>query len=84
MNVQGKCNTAGCKYFGKEQLFSLGMFAGYGAGNDRVRCPGCGALVTVTQTVNPGGLRRPRRSPPNRPLSDGRKRRRRGGRSSGR
>ena len=84
MNVQGKCNTAGCKYFGKEQLFSLGMFAGYGAGEDRVKCPGSGALLTVTQTVNVGGLRRHRRSTPNRPLSDARKKRRRGGRSSSR
>jgi len=50
MNVRAKCVKRGCEEFGIEKSVAVGQLNGYGAKNDRVKCPACGELMQTTQT----------------------------------
>ncbi len=80
MNIKGKCVNRECSRVGIEETYTRMLLAGQSAGKDRVKCPECGGLLQITETVNTAGRRFPgsRVTPrPNRQRRDGR---RRGGR----
>jgi hypothetical protein len=58
MNLKAKCSNPKCAAFGIEKSVSTGQMIGYGAPNDRVRCPSCGELMTTTKSINVSGKMR--------------------------
>jgi uncharacterized Zn finger protein len=80
MNIKGKCVNRECPRLGIEETYTRMLLAGLSAGEDRVRCPECGQLLQVTETVNTAGRRLPEsRVTPrrNRERRDGRRQSRR-------
>lgn len=69
MNVRAKCVNPKCDHYGIEKSVMTGQMWGYGAPNDRVRCPGCGELMRTTKSINTTNkgrgksYRGPKRSP---------------------
>ncbi len=57
MNLRAKCTNEGCKAFNIEKSVAVGKLTGYGAPNDRVKCPACGKLMTTTETGDPSRIR---------------------------
>lgn len=51
MDMLAKCTAEKCKFKGVEKSVPIGQILGYGTANERVKCPGCGNLMTVTKTV---------------------------------
>jgi hypothetical protein len=51
MNLRSKCVTKGCLALGRSKSNMLLKQAGFGAPNDRVRCPTCGTLMQVVRSV---------------------------------
>jgi hypothetical protein len=76
MNIRAKCVNKDCKAYNIEKSVAVGTLLGYGAKNERVKCPSCDELMQTTNSVavKPrGGSRpKPRRTPPSR--GDGRSR----------
>jgi hypothetical protein len=71
MNIRAKCVNAKCGQVGVERSVAVGTLTGYGAKNERVKCPECGDLLQTRQSiaVKPRGKGRntsPRRKPPSR------------------
>ena len=50
MNVRAKCVNPECEANGIEKSVVIGQVLGYGAANDRVKCPIFGELMQTTQT----------------------------------
>jgi ribosomal protein S27E len=50
MNLRAKCTNEKCEFKGIERSNIIGQVLHYGAANDRVKCPGCGSLMTTTKT----------------------------------
>jgi hypothetical protein len=51
MNIRAKCVNPQCKAKGIERSVFVGQLTGYGAKNDRVKCPLCGELMQTTKSV---------------------------------
>jgi hypothetical protein len=51
MNIRAKCANEDCEFKGVERSVFVGQALGYGSANDRVKCPGCGCLMTTTKTA---------------------------------
>jgi len=51
MNMRAKCANEKCEFRGIERSVLIGEALGYGAANDRVKCPGCGSLMATTKTI---------------------------------
>ena len=51
MNIRAKCTNEKCEFKGIERSVLIGQTLGYGAANDRVKCPGCGSLMATTETA---------------------------------
>lgn len=51
MNMRATCTNEKCEFKGIERSVSVGQILGYGTANDRVKCPGCGSLMTITKTA---------------------------------
>jgi hypothetical protein len=51
MNMRAKCANEKCDFKGIERSVFVGQALGYGAANDRVKCAGCGDLMTTTKTA---------------------------------
>ena len=68
MNIRAKCNNRECDAYGIEKSVAFGQALGYGADNDRVKCPQCGVLMTTTKSMNTQdkvrGKTMPRRASP--------------------
>jgi len=77
MNERAKCVNEKCSAFGIEKSVPVGQMLGYGAANDRVRCPTCGELMRTTRTSpsnkGPSGKRVVGRRYPTRSLGSGRR-----------
>lgn len=72
MNTRAKCINKSCKLYDVEKSVAVGTLTGYGAANDRVKCPECGKLLrtTKTQATTGRGTRKTKtRRPPSRPGS---------------
>jgi hypothetical protein len=52
MNIRAKCVNPKCPGNGIEKSVAVGMLTGYGAPNDRVKCPHCDELMRTTQSIN--------------------------------
>jgi len=52
MNVRAMCSNSDCGAFGRAKSVIVGTVMGYGAPNDRVKCPECGGLMTTTKSIN--------------------------------
>lgn len=69
MNLKAKCVNAKCGHYGIEKSVTTGQMLGYGAPNDRVKCPGCGELMRTAESINTTSkgrgksYRGPKRSP---------------------
>jgi hypothetical protein len=55
MNVRAMCSNSDCAAFGREKSVVVGTVMGYGAPNDRVKCPECGGLMTTTKSIYTAG-----------------------------
>lgn len=55
MNLKAKCVNSKCEHYGIEKSVTTGQMWGYGAPNDRMKCPGCGQLMRTTQSINTTG-----------------------------
>jgi hypothetical protein len=55
MNTRAKCINTSCKLYDVEKSVAVGTLTGYGAANDRVKCPECGKLMRDDE--NPGDHR---------------------------
>jgi hypothetical protein len=77
MNIHAKCINKDCKAYDVEKSVVVGTLLGFGAKNERVKCPECGELMRTTKSVavkpRGGSRTKSRRTPP-----------RRGGERSGR
>lgn len=58
MNIKAKCINKECKAYNVEKSVAIGQLLGYGAPNDRMICPQCGALLKTTQTEAPSSYGR--------------------------
>ena len=63
MNTRAKCINTSCKLYDVEKSVAVGTLTGYGAANDREKCPECGKLMrtTKTQATTGRGTRKRRR-----------------------
>jgi hypothetical protein len=52
MNVKAECRNPRCSASGIVKSVVVGQMLGYGAPNDRVKCPSCGELMSTTETIN--------------------------------
>jgi predicted RNA-binding Zn-ribbon protein involved in translation (DUF1610 family) len=52
MNIRAKCVNVKCPAYGIEKSVAVGQMLGYGAKNDRVKCPSCGELMRTTESIN--------------------------------
>jgi hypothetical protein len=52
MNLRAKCVNTKCPAYGLQKSVAVGQMLGYGAKNDRVKCPACGELMQTTQSIN--------------------------------
>jgi hypothetical protein len=52
MNLKAKCVNRKCPDFDIQKSVLLGKFSGFGAPNDRVKCPHCGELMQTTESIN--------------------------------
>lgn len=67
MNIRATCVNPDCPGNGIEKSVLVGKLSGYGAPNDRVRCPHCGELMRTTKSINVStGKRTTKRSTPRR------------------
>lgn len=51
MNLRAKCVSEKCALRGIEKSVAVGQLTGFGAKNDRVKCPSCGELMQTTKSV---------------------------------
>ncbi len=58
MNIRAKCVNEKCASFGTEKSVFVGQLMGFGASNDRVKCPSCGELMKATESINTSKTRR--------------------------
>jgi len=52
MNIRAKCSNPKCSAAEVVKSVAVGQMLGYGAPNDRVRCPLCGELMTTTESID--------------------------------
>jgi hypothetical protein len=57
MNIRATCVNEKCSSRGVEKSVAVGKLVGYGAKNERVKCPECGALLQTTKTTPASELR---------------------------
>jgi len=51
MNIRAKCVNKDCKAYNIEKSVFVGTLLGFGAKNERVKCPSCGKLMRTTKSV---------------------------------
>jgi hypothetical protein len=58
MNLKAKCVNPKCPNNGYEKSVVVGQLLGYGAPNDRIKCPACGELMRTTRSINVSSTKR--------------------------
>jgi ribosomal protein S27E len=51
MNLRAKCVNTNCDAFDKVKSVGVGTLTGFGASNQRVKCPLCGELMQTTKSI---------------------------------
>lgn len=52
VNIKAKCVKTDCPGYGVVKSVLVGLTMGYGAENDRVKCPSCGELMRTVESIN--------------------------------
>ena len=52
MNIRAKSVNMKCAAFDVEKSVFVGQLMGFGAPNERMKCPACGELMKTTKNVN--------------------------------
>jgi hypothetical protein len=52
MNLKAKCVNPQCPGFDQVKSVMVGQMSGFGAPNDRVKCPHCLMLMRTTQSID--------------------------------
>jgi hypothetical protein len=52
MNLKAKCVNPQCPAFDQVKSVMVGQMSGFGAPNDRVKCPHCLMLMRTTQSID--------------------------------
>jgi hypothetical protein len=52
MNLKAKCVNPQCPAFDRVKSVMVGQMSGFGAPNDRVKCPHCLMLMRTTESIN--------------------------------
>jgi hypothetical protein len=63
MNLRARCVNKNCSAFSIEKSVIVGQMLGFGAANDRVKCPACGQLMRTTRSINVSEKRTSKRTP---------------------